>query len=415
MTSKREDDKSWEAGTTRRWSRRRFLEVAGAAAAGLLISGCIPQAEGPTGWDVPAEDTPEPTAALSSSPVAEATAQPTSAPAAVEESSAVGPGVRSKVAVASARDYDRQTIENALRDMLDDLGGLSDVVRPGDRVAIKVNLTGGLGNQGPPGFSPMESFVTHPETIRALGGFVRDAGAKEVYIVEAVYQWGSYVEWGLDDIVGDIDAQLIDLNATDPYTEFLDAPVPGGSEMYQTYKINPLLLEVDAFMSVAKMKCHNVAGVTHSLKNLFGLVPARFYQLSSQHSHRSAFHGPTAETAGQRVPRIIVELNRLRPVNFALVDGIMTSEGGEGPWINGFHSITPGVLFAGKDPVATDAVATAAQGFDPAAPGYSEPFVNGDNHLALAAAAGLGTNRLSDIEVLGPSIDDIATKFRPSY
>ena len=168
-------------------------------------------------------------------------------------------------------------------------------------------------------------------------------------------------------------------------------------------------------MSVAKMKCHWNAGVTHSMKNLFGLVPARFYRLSEQHNHRSEFHGPTDETAGFRVPRIIVDLNKARPIHFALIDGVVTIDGGEGPWLPTFGSevLRPGVLFAGKNPVCTDAVATAAQGFDPAAASMTVPFVRADNHLSLAHAAGLGTNNLAEIEVVGHSISDVKMDFRP--
>jgi len=425
MTSEKKLSQDQAPCARRSLSRRRFLEMAGMAAAGLLVSRCTPELADDAVEIAPATAVPEATQDVVSQVAAEAAATETATPVVAEAAatatmtpvaaaeSVPSTGASSRVAIAVVRDYDRKRIYDAVRDMVDDLGGLGDVVRPGDRVAIKVNLTGGLGNNGPAGLSPMESFVTHPEVVRALGSLVRDAGAKEVFIVEAVYQWGSYVEWGYEEIAKDIDATLIDLNATDPYADFVNVKVPGGSEMYQDYVFNPILQEVDAFMSVAKMKCHWVAGVTHSLKNLFGLVPARFYKLSEQDGHRSEFHGPTDETAGQRVPRIIVELNRARPINFALVDGVLTTEGGEGPWIQGFGPIAPGALFAGKDPVATDAVATAAQGFDPTAPGLTGPFVRGENHLNLAAAAGLGTNRLDEIDVLGAAIEDVVTKFRP--
>ena len=417
MTSEEKHSQNPAHHARRSVSRRRFLEMAGMAAAGLLVSRCAPDLVDDAVEIAPATAVPEATQAVVDQAVVEAeaaaTASVATATATAAAESAPSTGASNQVAIATVKDYDRKRIYDAIRDMLDDLGGLGDVVRPGDRVALKVNLTGGLGNNGPAGLSPMESFVTHPEVVRALGSLVRDAGAKEVLIVEAVYQWGSYVEWGYEEIAKDIDATLIDLNATDPYADFVNVKVPGGSEMYQDYVFNPILQEVDAFMSVAKMKCHWVAGVTHSLKNLFGLVPARFYKLSEEHSHRSEFHGPTDETAGQRVPRIIVELNRARPIDFALVDGVLTTEGGEGPWIQPFGPIAPGVLFAGKDPVATDAVATAAQGFDPTAPGMTEPFVRGENHLNLAAAAGLGTNRLDEIDVLGAAIEDVVTKFRP--
>lgn len=414
MSSKHENHQGSETKLPRRVSRRRFLEIAGAAAAGLFISSCTPApAVAPTeavSTEVaPTATPPQPTPAQTAEA---ATAVAETAPTTVPATSAPT-GLSSQVAIATTDNYDRAGIRAAMEGMLDDLGGLGDVVRPGDRVAIKTNLTGGLGNEGPPGLSPMESFVTHPEVVRALSELVLDAGASEILIVEAVYQWGSYVEWGYEEIAEGLNATLIDLNATDPYDEFVDAPVPGGGEIYESYIFNPILQEVDVFMSAAKMKCHWVAGVTHALKNSIGLVPARFYQLTAEHSHRSEFHGPSDETAGQRVPRIIVELNKARPIDFALVDGVKTTEGGEGPWIQGFGPIAPGVLFAGKDPVATDAIATAAQGFDPTAPGMTGPFVRGENHLNLAAAAGLGTNRLDEIETFGPNIEDIRTQFKP--
>ena len=160
------------------------------------------------------------------------------------------------------------------------------------------------------------------------------------------------------------------------------------------------------------MKCHWVAGVTHTM-NLFGIAPLQLYRAGSRDTYRSGFHGPSDETAGQRVPEIIVDLNKTRPVNFSLIDGVMTSQGGEGPWIQTFTSIAPGVLFAGKDPVATDSVATVAMGFDPTAAPMTVPFVRGKNHIAIAAAAGLGTNRLEEIEVVGTNLDDVKQDFKP--
>jgi len=218
-------------------SRRRFLEMAGMAAAGLLMSRCAPDIADDAVEIAPATAVPEATATqeVVAQVVAEAAATETVTPVATATAAAESvpsTGASTQVAIAAVKDYDRKRIYDAVRDMVDDLGGLGDVVRPGDRVAIKVNLTGGLGNNGPAGLSPMESFVTHPEVVRALGSLVRDAGAQEVLIVEAVYQWGSYVEWGYEEVAKDIDATLIDLNATDPYGDFVNVKVPGGGEMY---------------------------------------------------------------------------------------------------------------------------------------------------------------------------------------
>jgi hypothetical protein len=76
--------------------------------------------------------------------------------------------------------------------------------------------------------------------------------------------------------------------------------------------------------------------------------------------------------------------------------------------------IAPGVLIAGKNPVATDAVATAVMGFDPCGSFPASPFLHGDNHLSLAADAQLGTNRLQAIEVVGAGIDDVRQEFKPA-
>jgi hypothetical protein len=42
------------------------------------------------------------------------------------------------------------------------------------------------------------------------------------------------------------------------------------------------------------------------------------------------------------------------------------------------------------------------------------PFLNGDNHLNLAAELTLGTNRLEQIEVVGASVDEVRTPFKPA-
>ncbi len=379
-------------------TRRDFLQIAGVAA-GAMLTGCA--LEPPTAWP---KETTSPTSVPQVAPTVTAA---TSVPV-------VSTGARkAQVAIAREKTYDPQALYDRIRDMLDSLGGLGDIVRPGARVAIKTNLTGGAywegKTQGLPG---VETFVTHPEVVRALGKLVLDAGAKALYIVEAVYQWESYTVWGYDDVAKELGATLIDLNAKAPYPDFAATPVPGGGKLYNEFTFNHILEEIDTFMSVSKMKCHWVAGVTHTMKNLFGLVPLQFYRANQQDSYRSGFHGPNDETAGDRVPQIITDLNRARPLHFGLVDGIKTTESGEGPWIEGVRPLEPGVLFAGKDVVATDAVATAAMGFDPTAADKTTPFIRGRNHIQLAHDLGLGTNRLEEIEVLGASLKDVTTRFR---
>jgi hypothetical protein len=69
------------------------------------------------------------------------------------------------------------------------------------------------------------------------------------------------------------------------------------------------------------------------------------------------------------------------------------------------------VLLAGHDPVATDAVGATVMGFDPHAEFPVEPFVVSENHLRLAARAGVGVLDLSATEICGTRVQDVARKF----
>jgi uncharacterized protein (DUF362 family) len=208
-------------------TRREFLGAMGVAAAGLIAAGCQATAQG-------------------TAPAATAGA---TAMATVASNSAKSAG-KPVVAIAQAINYDPATIKKQVRSLLDAVGGLKDVVHSGDKVAIKVNLTGGVSAQPLPGVSAIESYVTHPEVVRALGEAVLEAGAKELYIVESVYEDASWSEWGYRDMAKAIGAKLIDLNNTLPYNDFAQVAVPQGAFVYKSFNLNHILQDVNVFMSV---------------------------------------------------------------------------------------------------------------------------------------------------------------------
>jgi uncharacterized protein (DUF362 family) len=418
-------------------SRRQFLQRAGVAAAGLLAAGCCPRAlieavessatAHPTAAPTPvptAVPTSTPTAAPSATPVVVPTGAPAVAPVpTVAPTSAPSPAstatpepvFRARVGIAQVDSYDPALLRGELETLLDGIGGLGDVVRPGDRVAIKVNLTGGSGFGSPGGVFPTESYVTHPEVVRALGELLWDAGAGEITIVEGLFDAESYPRWGYVDVADALGATLIDLNSPAPYGDFALKPVGAGAFIYEAFDFHHILEEVDVFISATKMKCHWYAGVTLSIKNLVGVAPMSHYQLDPKDTFRSALHGPADDVTRTRLPRVILDLFQARPIDLALIDGIGTVEGGEGPWIECFHPVRPGVLIAGKEPLAADAVAAAVMGFDPTADYPAAPFLRGDNHLNLAYGLGLGTNRLGEIGVVGAAIDDVRQSFNPCW
>jgi len=130
-------------------------------------------------------------------------------------------------------------------------------------------------------------------------------------------------------------------------------------------------------------------------------------------TYRSAMH---QGNLGDRLPRILVDILKIRPIDFAVVDAISTIDQGEGPWNDSapgidIRTVRPHLLMAGRNPVALDAVGTAIMGFDATAADYTTPFNSSANHIAIAAQQGLGTNRLDEIEVRGLSVAEARFPF----
>ncbi|MGO9919292.1 MAG: hypothetical protein ACLQIB_31905, partial [Isosphaeraceae bacterium] len=111
-----------------------------------------------------------------------------------------------------------------------------------------------------------------------------------------------------------------------------------------------------------------------------------------------------------RVPRHTIDAVGIRPIDLAIIDGIETVSNGEGPWLT-LAAQKPDLLLAGRNAVCTDAIATAVMGYDPMAKPATGPFP-GDNHLAMAAALGIGTNDVKEIEVCGLSVKEALHPFR---
>jgi hypothetical protein len=198
--------------------------------------------------------------------------------------------------------------------------------------------------------------------------------------------------------------------------------------MYPAYDLNRAFEDTDVFVSLAKLKNHFICGVTLSLKNCFGCLPASTYgddagvdepnenptagrQMVGHEGRRGPSKSAPQELRfganhdpGYRVPHIVADLSAARPIHLGIVEGIESVAGGEGPWIEGLRTVKPGVLIAGLNPVCTDAVAAAVMGYDPRAARGTAPFQTCDNTLLLAEGHGVGAADLARIDVRGVPI-----------
>jgi len=328
------------------------------------------------------------------------------------------------VALARCESYDLPLVTERLSKTLDQIGGLRKLVA-GKTVAVKLNLTGSPWNQAL-GLPASRTFHVHPNVAQALAILLDRAGAKRIRFLE-----GTYSVAPIQQTLRALGWDLAALSALHTPVEFEDTRnrgpkpyvltrVPGGGDLFPAYYLNHSYGDCDAYISLAKLKNHTTAGVTLSMKNNFGITPTALYGQHEQNENATnsrvdIFHeGKTTPAAGlpqevdphaprltsHRVPRHILDANRIRPIDLALIEGIETVSGGEGPWNGGLALQQPHLLIAGRNPVCTDAIATVCMGYDPQAASATGPFP-GDNHLALAAKHGLGTNDPRRIEVVG--------------
>jgi uncharacterized protein (DUF362 family) len=344
------------------------------------------------------------------------------------------------VAIAKCASYDIDQVE-LLNGMFEQLGGLGGIVK-GKTVTVKVNLTGspGLKFQGK---ALGVTHYTHPKQIAALAHLLDRAEARRIRFVESASGTSGPLEeymldsgWNVRQLKAVSDKVSFDnTNGLSTQKQYEKFAVPGGGRIFPSYHLNQIYDETDVFISLAKLKNHATCGVTLSMKNIFGITPASIYgddagvdepnesptkgRVDTCHfgkrqpaSIAAAEKDPaSSREPGYRMPGITAELVAARPIHLALIDGIETVTGGEGPWIRGLSHVKPGVMIVGTNPVTTDTVATAVMGYQPRAPKGEGPFKKCDNTLLLAEALGVGSADLNQIEIRGESVANVLFPF----
>jgi hypothetical protein len=216
--------------------------------------------------------------------------------------------------------------------------------------------------------------------------------------------------------------------------------------IYPAFDLNHAYEDTDVFLSMSKLKHHEECGITLTIKNSFGITPNSIYggdagvdepNENPRRGREAILHAgqrqppksapqevdlKTERFEGYRLARICVDLIAARPVDLAIIDGIESSIGGEGPWVKGFQYANPQLLVVGRNPVCTDAVAAALMGYDPRAGKGRTPFRRmtptkpgepdwADNPMLLAEAVGIGSTDLKRVDVRGIPIKNAVFDF----
>jgi uncharacterized protein (DUF362 family)/Pyruvate/2-oxoacid:ferredoxin oxidoreductase delta subunit len=281
----------------------------------------------------------------------------------------------SSVSVIKCDSYNQEAIEAAIRQSLDNLGGIEQFIKPGDKVLIKPNALMGA--------SPKLAVTTHPSVIASIvkavvkcGGtpLVGDSPGNAYSNVEK-----ALTEAGIKQAAESAGAKVVYFQKHG--VTYVRSP--SGSKKIKRIPIANPVLDANVIINVAKLKTHGLTLYTGAVKNMFGAVPG---------FHKAHFHKecPNAVDFAQS----IVDVFEITKPKLNIIDAVYGMEG-NGP--NDGEPRKLGVIIASTDAVAADAVGSYLIGFKP-------------SQIETTKAAfkrKLGEDRLEDIEIIGAQLNDV--------
>jgi uncharacterized protein (DUF362 family) len=243
------------------------------------------------------------------------------------------------VFLARGQRYDGP-LSQTVRDGLIAVGFDPSWVR-GRRVLLKPNLV------EPNRQSP--HLTTHPSVVLAVAEVFLGWDA-QVTVGEAPGHVRdtemALVESGLEEALRGERLRFADLN----YEETGTVPNAGHTSRLTQFRFPRTVLEADLIVSMPKLKTHHWAGMTASLKNLYGTLPGVIYGWPKNVLHHAG------------IPQTIVDIASSVPRTLAVVDAILSMEG-DGPIMG-----TPkpmGLLAMGLNCAAVDATLARIIGLEP--------------------------------------------------
>ena len=249
---------------------------------------------------------------------------------------------KTMTALCRCEDYDEARVQQAVDEVFALCGGVESVVKPGQRVLVKVNL---LMKR-----TPDRATTTHPAVAKAIVRAVERAGAQAILADSPGGPYtkgmlaGVYDACGMKAVAEETGCALNDDFST---TQRL---YPQGKAAHQLDLIG-VLDHVDAVITVGKLKTHGLTTMTGCVKNLFGTVPG---------TTKVEYHARYQDVG--LFSEMLLDICECVKPCFAILDAVVGMEG-EGP--SGGRPRAIGALVGGRDPHAVDAVGAQLIGLAP--------------------------------------------------
>lgn len=279
------------------------------------------------------------------------------------------------VSIHKTTGNDYESIRAAVRKVAEDIGGFSDIIKPGYKVLINPNLVAEPTDRCSGG-------VTRWEVCKAIAELVKEEGAEPIIAessaagvdTEAVIVKCEY------DKLREEGFQVVDLKKC----KLTKIPVENG-KVIDAMNSWDVVAEADAVISVPVMKTHDQTEVTLGLKNLKGLIAD---------GQKKIFH-----TKGV-VNGVIDIIQTVKPV-LTIIDATYCQQG-LGPIFG--ETLEMDLIIGSKDVVSCDAVGSVVMGYEVDAPMLTVEAYN----------RGLGEKDLDKIEIRGEKLEDVIHRFKRS-
>jgi uncharacterized protein (DUF362 family) len=230
------------------------------------------------------------------------------------------------------------TYEDSIARALDLIGAAKALPQKG-LIIIKPNLT----NSSPP------PVTTSVQAAEAVYRYCRGRTKAEIAIGEGCGAGRTsdiFAALGYADLARRHGIELIDFNTA----ETVELANPAALQ-WKTFHLPKIAR--DAFIiSLPVLKDHDFTKTTIAMKNMFGLAPGKFY---ANGWNKSRLHSPSTDDS-------VVDVCLYKSPALSVVDASVALQGGH---LSGKKKHI-GLILAGFDPVAVDAVGSQLLGHDPA-------------------------------------------------
>lgn len=270
------------------------------------------------------------------------------------------------VSLLHTSSYEIASLMRSLEAVLEPLGGMSSIVKAGDRVLLKPNLLTGS--------RPTKECTTRPELVYCVAKMVQDAGGKPFLGDSPAFGSvkGIAKANGLLPLAEELGIPIVEFHGKRYETE--------NEGEFQHLRLSKEAMDADVVINLPKVKSHMQLTLTLGVKNLFGCVPGKM---------KAWWHMEAGKDV-ERFSQMLVETARTINPELTILDGIIGHEG-NGPSAGEPKNL--GILAAACDVFALDRVMVEILGVKP----QDVPTV------AASMRSGLCSD-LSAIEIVGDQV-----------